>query len=260
VPSLVELQDAFARAMTTGDAGCLDATLIGGTAPPQRLRIHLRHYEASLTSALLEKFPACAWLLGGECVREAARAYVHLVPPCQPCIAEYGHLFPEFLAGYGRATALPYVASFAKLEWAFAQASIATGAAPCSWQELASLSVERLLDSALALQPGLRYCESPWRVDELLTVYLEGTQPERFVLEREDTFIEIRGARGSVSLGRLDGAAFAFRSALNDGRSIGDAAAAALERDSGFDAGAALKSLAEAGLVTGVSAPRSECI
>lgn len=256
--SLVELQGAFARAMTTGDAAHLDVELIGGATPRHRLRIHLRHYEASLTSVLLTKFPACGWLLGGACVRDAALAYIRLVAPCHPCIAEYGQTFPKFLAGYGRAAALSYIESFAKLEWAFGRASIATNARPCSWQELASLGPERLVDSVLALQPGLHYCESDWRIDELMTAYLGSAEPERFVLANERTFIEVRGARGAVSLARLDGATFAFRSALADGRSIGDAAAAALERDPRFNAGAAVKSLAATGLVTALLVTQPE--
>ena len=252
MPSLADLQDAFAHALTTGDAGNIDVVLVGGAAPRERLRIHLRHYEASLTSALLDKFPACRWLLGGECVRNAARTFVRVLPPCQPCIAEYGQCFPQFLAGYGRAASLPYVESFAALEWAFGQASIATDSAPCSWAELTAAGPDRLVDAALELQPGLRYGESSWRIDEIMKIYLRGAAPERFVLAEEPTFLEIRGARGTVSLARLDPAEYAFRSALAQRRPIGDAAAAALARDSAFDAGQALKSLAAAGLVTGV--------
>lgn len=257
--SLVELQHAFARAMTTGEAARFDAELVGGTVARNRLGIHLRHYAESLTATLLDKFPACGWLLGGECVGGAARAYVRLHPPRQPCIAEYGCDFPQFLAGYGRAAALPYVESFAGLEWAVGQASIATDHAPCSWDGLASVGADRLVDATLTLQPGLHYRESRWRVDELMTTYLRGAAPERFALDEANTLIEIHGSRGAVSLARLDDGAFAFRAALAHGQSIGDAAAAALERDSAFNAGDALKSVAHAGLVTGLSLLTPEC-
>jgi hypothetical protein len=254
VQSLAEVQAAFARAMTTGDAERLDAALVGGTSPRKRLAVHLRHYEASLTSALLEKFPACAWLVGGALVRAAARAYVRLHPPQQPCIAEYGREFPQFLGSYGgTAASLPYLESFARLEWAYAQASIAIEAPPCSWARLASVGPDRLLDATLALQPGLRYVHSRWRIDELMTTFLRGAEPERFVLVELLTLMEVRGARGAVSLQRLDRASFAFRTALADGGCIGAAATAALESDGAFDTGEALKSLAHAGLVTGVS-------
>jgi hypothetical protein len=85
-------------------------------------------------------------------------------------------------------------------------------------------------------------------VDELMTTYLSGIEPERFVLPESDTFIEVRGARGTVHLARLDGATFTFRRELAAGSSVGDAAGHALDLDSTFDAGEALRRLAHAGL------------
>jgi len=249
---LADLQDSFARAMTAGDAAPFDAALVGGLEPRRRIAIHVRHYETSLTAALCDKFPASAWLAGADLVRDAARAYARSHPPSQPCIAEYGADFPRFLAAHGRAPSVPYLESFAALEWAVGQASIAIERAPCSWAELASRGPERLLDSTLSLQPGVHYRHSRWRVDELMTTYLSGAEPARFVLAESSTCVEVRGALGAVRLARLDAAAFAFRSALAEGRSIGEAAAAALDCDAGFDSGAALRSLTQAGLVTGV--------
>ncbi|HJR69745.1 MAG TPA: DNA-binding domain-containing protein [Gammaproteobacteria bacterium] len=251
--SLADLQGSFARAMTTGEVDRFDVALVGGLEPRNRIAIHVRHYGASLTAALCDKFPASAWLAGADLVRDAARTYARLHPPSQPCIAEYGADFPEFLAAYGRAPSVPYLESFAALEWAVGQASIAIERAPCSWPELASQGSERLLDSTLSLQPGLHYRHSRWRVDELMTTYLSGVEPESFVLAESSAFVEVRGALGAVRLARLDAAAFAFRSALAEGRSIAAAAAAALDCDPGFDSGEALRSLAHAGLVTGVS-------
>jgi hypothetical protein len=83
-----------------------------------------------------------------------------------------------------------------------------------------------------------------------MTTHLSGVEPERFVLAEADTFVEVRGARGNVRLTRLDGATFTFRKALADGRSLGDAASSALEIDSTFDPGHALRLAVDGGLVT----------
>ncbi len=228
---------------------------MGGADPDKRLDIHLRHYEASLTAALRDKFPACAWLAGADVVNAAARAYVHAHPPEQPCIAEYGGDFPQFLASYGRARAMPYLESFAALEWAVGRASIAIDCPPLSWSDFARIGSERLIDSVLSLQPGLHYLRSAWGVDQLMTIYLSGTEPERFVLPESDTFIEVRGARGTVHLTRLDGATFTFRRELAAGGSVGEAAGCALDLDSTFDPGEALRLLVHAGLVATTTAP-----
>ena len=248
--SLADLQSGIARAMTTGEAEPFVARLVGGTDPDKRLNIHLRHYEASLTAALRDKFPACAWLAGADVVNAAARAYVHAHPPEQPCIAEYGEEFPQFLANYGRARTMPYLESFATLEWTVGRASIAIDHAPISWSDIVQIGSERLVDAVLSLQPGVHYLRSAWGVDELMTTYLGGTEPERFVLPESDTFIEVRGARGTVHLTRLDSAAFTFCRELAAGSSVGDAAGSALELDSTFDPGEALRRLVQAGLIT----------
>jgi hypothetical protein len=260
VPTLVELQRSFAHAMTSGDGTTVVEQLRGGADPGARLAIHLRHYAASLATALLEKFPASTWLVGGDVMRDAARAYARLHPPQQPCIAEYGRDFPHFLARHSRAAQLPYLASFAELEWAVAHATIAVDFPPLSWNALASCEAERLVDSALVLQPGLHYLRADWRIDELMRTYLGGAVPERFVLLDDVTRIEVHGARGAFRLTRLDAGSFAFRAALAAGRTIGDAAEAALAVDAELDPGAALRTMADAGLVTGSAARHPESL
>lgn len=246
--SLADLQAEIGRAVTSGDATAVVASLVGGATPAKRLAIHQRHYEASLAAALVAKFPASAWLAGTELVGDAARAYAHACPPRQPCIAEYGRDFPAFLARFGRG-APPYLESFAALELAVGEVSIAVDARPVRWSELASVAAEELMESALTLQPGLRHLRAPWRIDELMATYLRGEAPERFVLTESETHIEVRGARGSLHVERLDGATFVFRRQLVAGRSIAEAAELALDVAADFDVGAALRALVHAGLV-----------
>ena len=260
MPALVDLQRGFARAMTSGDGAALGGHLRGGRDPGERLAIHLRHYATSLAAALCDKFPASAWLVGAEAMREAAGAYARLHPPLQPCIAEYGRDFPQFLARHPRAARLPYVRSFAELEWAVAQASIAIDAPPLSWTELAACGAERLVDSSLVLQPGVHYVRADWCIDELMQTYLSGVAPERFVLVDAVTPIEVRGARGTFRLARLDAATFAFRAALASGRTVGEAADAALILAQGFDPGGALRALVGAELVTASATSTQESL
>jgi hypothetical protein len=242
--SLVDLQERVARAMTTGEREPAVAQLMGGADPAKRLDIHLRHYAASLTAALRDKFGACAWLLGADLVSAAALAYVRAQPPRQPCIANYGEGFPKFLANWGAPT-LPYLESFAELEWLVGHVAIAIDHAPLAWPALTELGPERLLEAVLTLQPGARYLRATHGVDRLMTTYLSDTEPERFVLPEAKTFIEVRGARGAVQFARLDGATFVFRTELAAGRTIGDAAGRAIDYDTAFDPGAALRLLVQ---------------
>jgi Putative DNA-binding domain len=250
VQTLAELQTRVARAVTGGDVEPIALALVGGIDPTKRLDIHRRHYETSLTGALCDKFPACAWLLGSGLVRSAARAYVRVSPPLRPCIAEYGRDFPQFLANHCGPATPPYVASFAALEWAVGQASITIDFAPLSWAELVRAGAERLMDSPLVVQPGLRYLRSSWPVDELMTSYLSGATNAERARPHSDTFIEVLGVRGSLRVTRLDHTTFVFRAELAAGSTIAAAAGVALELDAAFDPGEALRRLVQEGLIT----------
>jgi hypothetical protein len=256
VQRLADLQQTLAAALIDGDTDAAAKALRGGN-PRARLAIHVRHYETSLVTALHMKFPATHWLVGSELVAAAARAYVHARPPTRPCIAEYGRGFPAFLARFARTRGVPYLRTFAELELAAAEAATSIELPPAAWPAVASTGAERLLASTVRVQPGARYLRSRWRVDELMKMYLSDSMPERFVVDRSDTCIEIRGARGALRIARVDRATFAFRAALAAGRTIADSAARALRYEASFDAGTALYGLVQAGLVTSVN-PRGE--
>lgn len=254
MPLLADLQSGVRLAVTGGRRDAVPTDLVGGADPGRRLAIHGRHYTASLTQSIAGKFPATAWLVGGAALRDAARAYVGVHPPRRPCIAEYGEDFPAFLGRHGNMPSLPYVAAFARLEWAVGLASIAVEHPPVGWPELAALGPAALPEVVVALQPGLFYQRAGWEIDRLMTAYLADAAPERFVLQEADTCIQVRGARGRLALERIDAATYAFRSALQRGANIGEAAGAALDADASVDAGALLVRLTADGLITGVRA------
>jgi hypothetical protein len=253
VLSLADLQTGVHRALTSGEVTSLSSLLVGGERPLGRLAIHRRHFETSLVAAILEKFPATAWLIGSEAVTSAARAFVCAHPPTRPCIAEYGSAFPVFLAAYHTGGLPSYVRSFAELEWVVAQAAIAISAPPLTWSNLVAVGADALPGTRLHLQPGLHYLHAAHAVDGLLRVYLSGAQPEQFTLTSGNVWIQVRGARGEVDSARFDAAAYAFRSALLTGSPLGDAVEQALQRDAQFDTSAALMTLFAEGLVTSIA-------
>lgn len=250
--SLADLQADVRRALTSSDGAALAPVLVGGGSPVHRLAIHRRHYEASLVNAILEKFPATAWLIGSDPVAQAARTFVRAHPPARPCIAEYGSDFPAFLTAFHSGALPSYVRSFAALEWAVSQTSIAISEPPVEWPDLVAIGADALPGTALRLQPGLQYVHSRHAVDDLLKVYLVGSAPEQFTLADGDAWIQVRGARGDVDLARLDAPTFAFRSAALAGLPLGDAVERALQRDAGFETAPALRTLIAEGLVTSI--------
>jgi hypothetical protein len=180
MPALAEIQSAVTNALVRGDRRALAPILSGGANAEHRLAIHQRHYAASLTRALLDRFPATVWLVGSELVTDAAMSFIREQPPSKPCIAEYGESFPQHLGAHPSAASVPYLRQFAELEWHFGRLALATE------------------DS-----PHVHHLHLNWSLDELIGVYLADSAPDTFALRSEDVWLEIRGLRGALQTNRL---------------------------------------------------------
>jgi hypothetical protein len=253
---LAETQSLFRNVVIQSDAEAVTALrplLVGGSDPEKRLSIHQRNYQRSLVDALLLKFPATGWLMGTAFLTQAAERFVCERPPAAPCIAEYGAEFPAFLSQEPRSERAPYLRDFAELEWCVGQVAIAVDRPPVTAEEFSKIDPNILLSMFLTLQRGLHFLEAGWPVDQLMTLFLTETAPDRFELPSSSIRVEVRGARGQFQLSRLDPAEFTFRKAIAGGRSIGDAAEFAMDVSADFDPGQALTALIATGFITGIN-------
>jgi len=243
VPSLAEAQTRIRDAVVLGAMADAAPLLVGGRDPIARLAVHHRHYQASLVEAVLRHFPGVVWLTGESFTRAAATDFVRWFPPTIPCIAEYAEGFPDFLARRSGVGLLPYLLWFARLEWHLGQVALAVDRPPLRMEGLAAFEPAVLPDLVLGLQSGLRFLETPWPVDDLARFHLTRAAPDRFVLQPAPVWLQVRGARGSIRIDRLDPAIFAFRNAIARGLPLASAAEQALAIDPSFDPGGALASL-----------------
>jgi putative DNA-binding protein len=186
--TLADIQAGIRDAVVTGDIAAVAPLLVGGTHPEHRLAIHRRHYVASLSRALVERFPATVWLVGSELVTHASTSFVREYPPSRPCVAEYGDGFPRHLGKHPAAASLPYLTQFAELEWHLGRLALATE------------------DST-----NVQHVHLDWALDELIGFYLTDTVPDEYALRQEDVWLEIRGLRGELQMNRLTGEEFARR-------------------------------------------------
>src|SRR5262245_12718254 len=155
MPSLAETQLRIRRAVVDGDTAGSAPLLIGGRDPRRRLAIHQRHYRSSLVTAIRTKFPATAWLLGMSFLDEAAKQFVRQQPPAAPCIAEYGEEFPRFLSTYLGGARVPYLCSFAELEWHLGQVAIAVDRPALALDVFSTVEINTLMDTSPMLNGGL---------------------------------------------------------------------------------------------------------
>jgi hypothetical protein len=178
--ALAELQRAVRDALVDGHAGPAEAAIL--PAFRSRLAIHRRNYEASLVRAVLGRFPATEWLVGTAPLYDAAVAYVHAAPPEVPCIAEYGGTFPAFLDVWPALAHLPFLADFARLDFALGHISVAADPG----------------DPAASV-----VIVSDWPVDRLMARFLDPSMADDAPLESEPVRFEVRGVRGEFTFSRL---------------------------------------------------------
>lgn len=249
---LVEVQQHLRNALVKGDAWPAALELSGGARALGRLRIHQRHYEASLVAVVMGRFPATGWLTGTPWLERAARDFVHLEPPSTPCIAEYGAAFPAFLAGCDGAARMPYLYDFATLEWHLGSIALAIEESAIDTSALAIAGAAALDDATVRLQGGLYYASSDWPVDQLIQLHLGSEEPASFEMSEAPVWMQVRGVRGALRFSRLAAGDFGFRLALQRQVSLGLAAAQALMIDPAFDPGRALIALVDERLLCGL--------
>jgi len=237
MPTLAEIQSSVRDAVIGGEATDIGSLLAGCRDGRARLQIHRRHYETSLVSALLEKFPATGWLAGTRFLIEAAKQYVRQQPPDAPCIAEYGEGFPRFLLGCPGAERVRYLRELAEREWHVGHVAVAIDEPGVPLKELAAIPADSLPDVRFTLQPGVRYLQASWPADELIKLYLSETAPDQFEFEPTNVWIEVRGARGEFNINPLEQAEFVFRECIMNGQPIVAATECALDVNAAFDAG-----------------------
>lgn len=249
--SLADTQRLVRHAVVDSQFDAVAPLLIGGANPTRRLAIHRRHYHASLIETLRQRFPATAWLVGDRAVTAAAEVFVAAQPPRVFCMAEFGADFPAYLASRPGLESVPYLEAFACLEWEVGRVSVAVSDRPVGMDWLTTQPPDDIGRMTLTLQPGAAWIHARSNVDDLMHVHLAGNPPDRFTLIDGDRWIEVRGARGDVSLRALPAGAWHFRRALAARCSIEEAASAALDADGTFEPGSALVHLIADGLVTG---------
>jgi hypothetical protein len=219
----------------------------------RRLAVYRNNVTVGLVDALAAGFPVTGRLVGEEFFRAMAQVFVAWNRPSSPMMFEYGAGFADFIAGFAPAASVPYLADVAALEAARTAAwHAAEGpalAAAVLARRVAGWSGEALLAARVTAHPATRVVASRYPIGAVWAAH-QGDDPEPAFGGpwQPETALVTRPA-GAVRVRALDPAAGAFAAALLAGASVGEAGAAALDEDEGFEAGTALVMLADAGAI-----------
>lgn len=250
--TLHDLQTGFRHAVLGGDEAPAAAAILGdGLDPAARLAIYRNHVFASLTSVLKTTFPVVCRLVHERFFAYAAHEFIRDQPPTRPCLFEYGAAFPAFLESFPPCHGLPYLRGVAELEWALNVAHTAARVPPTAPADLAAVAAADAPRLRLTLAPWFALLASPWPVDRIWLVNQPGAAHQPVDLDTGGVRLAVGRIDGSAGFRVIDPATHVFVAALREGRTLEDAAVAALDRDRLFDLALTLRRLLADGAIVG---------
>jgi putative DNA-binding protein len=220
-----------------------------GKAAIKRYNVYRNNITVSLIEALAAIYPAVQRITGVEFFRAMARSHIRATPPTSPLLFEYGHGFPTYIERYEHAYAMPWLADTARVERAWLDAYHAADAEPLSAAMLRSVPTEHLADLVFAAHPATRIVRSCFSVVTIFAANrgeapvgrIDASAPEDALITRPDHDVVVR---------HLPPGGAIFLTSLVGGRSLGEAAALALDVSPDFDIALSIASLIEAGAFT----------
>lgn len=247
----IQREGGFAEAVLD-TASAVPPALIGrsGGSPARRFGVYRNNVYAGLISVLAGRFPATAKLVGEEFFRAMAREYVETAPPASALLLAYGAGFAGFIGAFPPASAVPYLADVARIEWAWHEAYNAADAEPLSQDALKVLGAQAD-DLIFTLHPSARLVRSIYPVITIwdLTMRDGDDEPGRLPADGEDALV-LRPAL-EVAVRRLPPGGAVFIQALMEGTTLSAAAEAALAAEPRFDLATNLAGLMRSGAIAG---------
>ena len=225
--------------------------------------VHRNNLIVGLTTTLEEAFPAITRIVGAQFFGAMARAYIEREPPSSPILAQYGAGFPNFIASFDPAAALPYLPDVGRIEWAWSEAYNAAEASPLEVADFAGIKAVDFSGVRLALHPSVRLVRSRQPALTIWRMNVNDGVPHPVDLEAggEDALVIRAGAHVEVRSVPPGGAEFVL--SLAAGRSVAEATAISTGADSRFDLLGNLAALIDAGVFVGhsfVSRPHTSCL
>lgn len=255
MPSLLELQQAFAEAVLADDGAPPAFATLPAERASERFAIYRRAIFANYRSALGATYPVVKKLVGTLFFDTAVDAFVRTHPSRSGDLNVYGGKFGDHLQDYAPATGLPYLPDVARLEWAVDEVNRAEDGAVAPSAVLAALSrvaPERLPGLRLALAPACRIVASPYPVLRIWRINQDGApQDARVSLDEGGVALLVRRDERGVALSLIAPAEHAWLAALAGGASLGAAIDAAQAVDGTFDLEAALRDRIADGTIAG---------
>jgi hypothetical protein len=245
---LERFQDGFARALLAEDAAAAGlAPELARLAAQPGFAVYRNTVMKGCVDALQANYPSVARLVGDEWFRAAAAVYARASLPRHATLADYSADFAAFLAAFPPAAELPYLPGIARLDRFWTEAHTARDEAPVKAAAVARLSAGELARAVLRPHASARWA---WfEAQPIATIWRRNRSPEGAdggEIEWHAEGVLIVRPRAAVEHVELDAATCAFLDACAAGRTLAEAAAAALAVRTDTDFAGLMKRLLDA--------------
>jgi uncharacterized protein len=241
MPSLPELQRAFAGALTDAKRAAMLAPMLRSGGTVARLAVYRGNVYGNAGKALAGAYPVVRAIVGAEFFDGLAREYTRALPSRSGDLNAYGAQLADFVAAFPHTRDLPYLPDLARLEWLVHLAYYAEDAPAFDAGRLAALPPERQAALRPRLAPACALIESHWPLARIWEVHQPGfAGPIEVDLDSGPDGVLVHRPQWRAEVASLARGEFRFLAAARDGASLGEALRAAADADPAFDAGDAL--------------------
>lgn len=231
---LPELQRRFSHALHDPQAP-LPELRGGGLAAARRLQVYRHNMQSALTGALAAVYPVTLKLVGEGFFHAAAREYVQANPSHSGNLQDYGGAFACFLNGFAPAAELPYLGDVAALEWRRLQTALAPPHHRLDVEALSRVPAEMQPELRFHHQPAARAFESRFPVLSIWEFCQEPEPQGTLDISQPGECVLFARPALDVVMRRVSRGEYRFLQGLCKGGTFGEACAAALAVEPGFD-------------------------
>jgi hypothetical protein len=244
------IQATFTAALLDAERAPPDGLLAADSG--ERFTVYRNNVVSGLSRALAAGFPAVEAIVGAEFFSALAATFVRRHPPRSPVLLDYGAELPDFIAHFPPLAELPYLADVARLELAYTRAFHAADASPLPAGALARLAPDRMTTLCLQLHPALQILRAAWPAATIWAMNT-GRTPLAEIDDWSAQDILLLRPRLAVDAILLAPGEADFLCALQAGRPLGAATAAALDAATDFNLATALAAVFSRGAVTAIT-------
>jgi hypothetical protein len=205
-----------------GEASFENHILVKGTNPRNRLTVYHHTIREKLMDALEISYPLTWKLIGEDCARAAAFAFIKTDKlPTIGNLCEWGDEFPDFLETYEHTQSLAYLPDFVRLEWLMYRAYAAEDATPRKGEDFANLTPEQYEKLSLKLHPSAYLFKSPHSLEQVMDVLED--KVDHITLDNKPSFALVLRPHLKVNVHWLKEADFTLLGLIQNGHPLLDA-------------------------------------